>query len=216
MGRICRNTLYFIHTDLSTVAKACGRVRERRIFRRILRLGPRFNQRRLAIHDAASDRHVVSYINLVNKETPVKIELFRYGASVDYRDSLIIVGGTTSGGQVDTVWFFNHETDPDNIRWEEVAQLSVPRQSLSAFMVPDDYAQCTWIFNFAPFYITTVILTFEVNKRSQFSKTDRDFWLIRTSWLFLRLHSNKTNKSVGISFLSLWDILIVNYNFENS
>ncbi len=64
-----------------------------------------------------------------------------FGASVPFRNSLLMVGGESNdlGKVLDTIYFY----DQNNEEWQLLDQrLSVKRRNLAAFMVPDSFANC--------------------------------------------------------------------------
>ena len=65
-----------------------------------------------------------------------------WGSSVPYRDSFLIVGGNSYdvGDYLDTVYYYNPTFD----QWDLLDQrMSLPQERLAAFLVPDDYADCS-------------------------------------------------------------------------
>ena len=65
-------------------------------------------------------------------ELPYNIE---NGASVQYKDSFLIVGGSSVGTRLDTIWMFNTKG-----YWQELNQtLAIPRFHSVAILVPDSY-----------------------------------------------------------------------------
>ena len=60
------------------------------------------------------------------------------GASVPYQDSFLIVGGWDNGG-IDTIYYYNPAID----NWDLLDNLDDSRDGMAAFMVPDEYANCS-------------------------------------------------------------------------
>ena len=65
----------------------------------------------------------------------------RYGASVPFQDSFLIVGGFSIGeleGYLQTVYYY----DPNLDQWILIERMDFARERFTAFMVPDSFANC--------------------------------------------------------------------------
>ncbi len=63
------------------------------------------------------------------------------GASVPYLDSFLIVGGHIDGqtSDLNTIYYYNPSVDD----WEVIGTMSIGRRALTAFMVPESFANCS-------------------------------------------------------------------------
>lgn len=62
------------------------------------------------------------------------------GTSVPWLDSFLIVGGDSNvESYLDTIYYY----DPTSDRWQNIGHLDYRRRSSAAFLVPDDYANCS-------------------------------------------------------------------------
>ena len=64
-----------------------------------------------------------------------------WGASVPYQDSFLIVGGDSDleDDYLDTIYYYNPSLD----QWELMENMIMKRRILTAFMVPDSFANCS-------------------------------------------------------------------------
>ena len=105
----------------------------------------------------------------------------RGGASVQYRNSFLAIGGIADNVRRNEIWMY----DPDKEQWDTLNfTLKVARNYHAAFLVPDDFWDCSW-----PYSLIIYSIVADIKYRA----------LISAVFLFI-------NKSLKwMTYLEIWE-----------